>query len=467
MKSQFHHPSDTIVAIATPPGDGGIGVIRLSGSQAVEIADKIFAPKNKKSVRDQKNFTARLGVILDRTVSPPKQIDDALVLVMRSPKSYTGEDVVEISAHGGSVVLQEILALTVRAGARLADPGEFTKRAFLNGRMDLIQAEAVLDVIHAKTEKNRQWASAQLEGSLSRHMQTIKNTLMEVLSHLEAGVDFPDDFPETDSRPVIQGKLNAVAIQVAQLLSGADLALLSKRGMNVVIWGRPNVGKSSLFNALVKKNRVIVTPYPGTTRDIVEEEISLQGLSVRLLDTAGIHQTEQPIEKEGIERSKKVVQGADLVLFVLDGSQGWLTEDKHLQDALKGLPYFLIVNKSDLSQKIDARALKQITSQPVFALSCLKDDSTRALEDAIASFMRKGLSSPAAEGMVTTVRQKELLEKVSKDVSSALVACEKNLSDEFVASDVSSAIQHLGQLVGEVITDDILEIIFQKFCIGK
>ncbi len=467
MKGQFHMADDTIAAIATASGEGGIGVIRLSGPRAIEIADKIFRAHAKVRIKDQKNFTVRLGAAVDATAVPEKILDEVLALVMRGPKSYTGEDIVELSCHGGVVVLQEILSALLKAGARLADPGEFTKRAFLNGRMDLIQAEAVLDVIHAKTEKNRQWASAQLEGSLSRQLQKIKNELVEILSHLEAGVDFPDDFPDTDSRPVIRQKLHRICQWAKDLLLGADLALLSKKGLNVVIWGRPNVGKSSLFNALVKKNRVIVTPYPGTTRDIVDEEISVEGFLVRLHDTAGVHITDQPIEQEGIERSKKAVQGADLVLFVVDGSQGWLTADQKLYEELGSLRRFLIINKSDLTSKIDKNTLSAIKVDGALSLSCLKEDGVHMLEKEIAGFMRKGLTSCAEECQITTVRQKELLEQVSKELEGALVACDKNLSEEFVASDVTSAIHHLGELTGEVVTDDILERIFQQFCIGK
>lgn len=467
MKSQFHLPDDTIAAIATASGEGGIGIIRLSGPRAIEIADQIFRAQANVRIKDQKNFTVRLGAAVDAAAVPEKILDEVLALVMRGPKSYTGEDIVELSCHGGIVVLQEILSALLRAGARLADPGEFTKRAFLNGRMDLIQAEAVLDVIHAKTEKNRQWASAQLEGSLSRQLQKIKNELVEILSHLEAGVDFPEDFPDTDSRPVIRQKLYRIRQWAKDLLLGADLALLSKKGLSVVIWGRPNVGKSSLFNALVKKNRVIVTPYPGTTRDIVDEEISVEGFLVRLHDTAGVHVTDQPIEREGIERSKKAVQGADLVLFVVDGSQGWLEEDQKLYEELGELRRFLIINKSDLASKIGKDALRAIKVDGTLSLSCLKEDGVRMLEKEIAGFMRQGLTSSAEEGQITTVRQKELLEQVSKELEGALVACDKNLSEELVASDVASAIHHLGEMTGEVVTDDILERIFQQFCIGK
>ncbi len=458
---------DTIAAIATAFGEGGIGIIRLSGPKAIEIADRIFRAHSHVKIKDQKNFTVRLGVVIDPTGSEEKILDEVLALVMRGPKSYTGQDMVELSCHGGVIVLQEILSALLKAGARLADPGEYTKRAFLNGRMDLIQAEAVLDVIRAKTEKNRQWASAQLEGSLSRQLQKIKNELIEILSHLEAGVDFPDDFPDTDTRPVIQGKLRRIHEQAKALLLGADLALLSKKGLNVVIWGRPNVGKSSLFNALVKKNRVIVTPFPGTTRDIVDEEISVDGFLVRLHDTAGVHATDQPIEMEGIERSKKAVQGADLVLFVVDGSQGWLAADQKLYEELGSLKRLLVVNKSDLTSKIDKNALDAITVDGMLRLSCLKEEGVQALEMEIARHMRRGLTSSSEEGQVTTVRQKELLEQVSKDLERALAACDKNLSEEFVASDLNSAVHHLGEIVGEVVTDDILERIFQQFCIGK
>src|SRR3989338_3449808 len=289
---------DTIAAISTPLGEGGLGVIRVSGKDAIAIADSIFLSKRRRSVKQQ--------------------------------KSYTGEDVVEISAHGGAAVLGAILELAIQRGARLAAKGEFTKRAFLNGRMDLLQAETVLDLVQAKTDLVREWASEKLKGKLSLKIEGLKKDLVDILSHLEASIDFPEDFPETHPSTQIGVRLGFLAQEVKSVLKNAEFAIVIKKGLKVVLAGRPNVGKSSLMNELARTHRVIVTPYPGTTRDVVEEEIQIRGIPIRLVDTAGIQETSHPIEKEGIDRTKHAVWEADLVLPVLDGSQPFDGEDRKL-----------------------------------------------------------------------------------------------------------------------------------------
>src|SRR3990167_8965301 len=294
--------TDTIAAVSTPAGEGGIGIIRISGREAIPIADRLFESKKGISVSDQKSFAAQYGHIIS-TESPggKEVIDEALLLVMRAPKSFTREDVVEISAHGGTAVLQAILRLILKARARPAEKGEFTKRAFLNGRIDLIQAEAVLDLVKAKTELGRRWAAAQLEGGLSEKIRNFKRELLDILTHLEASIDFPEDSPDMDSIPKLGQRLGILSHGLKQLISNAAFGILAKNGLKVVIAGRPNVGKSSLMNQLARANRVIVTPYPGTTRDVIEEEIEIQGFSVRVVDTAGIQETTHPIEREGIK----------------------------------------------------------------------------------------------------------------------------------------------------------------------
>ena len=459
---------DTIAAISTPLGEGGIGVVRLSGRDAIAIADKIFESKKRKGVHEQKSFTAQYGHVIEKGLDGVRVIDEVLLLLMRGPKSYTCEDVVEISAHGGSAVLQEILQLALNAGARLAGKGEFTKRAFLIGRLDLLQAEAVLDLVKAKTSLGAQWATAQLEGVLSRKMQNWKEELLNILSHLEASIDFPDDFPETDSHLELGQRLGLLHQEVAELLASSDLGMIAKRGLKVVISGRPNVGKSSLMNQLAKANRVIVTPYPGTTRDVVEEEIQIHGFPVRLLDTAGIQDTSHPIEKEGINRSKRAVDESDLVLYVLDGSQDWHPDDETLLGGLDGKSMIIVVNKSDLPAKLDSIRVKQrVNGASVVGSSCLKESGIRALEDEIFRFITEGKTKVSDEAVISSVRQKDLLQKTLANIADAQNGCQEGLSPELLAVDVRLALDHLGLLVGEVVNDDVLEVLFSQFCIGK
>ncbi len=465
MRARKHQTEGTIVAIATPPGEGGIGVVRLSGERALEVAAKVFRPRSGGPVSAQKNFTSRYG----HAVEGEKVLDEVLLLVMRGPKSYTGEDTAEISAHGGPAVLQAIVRAALGAGARLAEPGEFTKRAFLNGRMDLVQAEAVLDLIRARTERERVWALSQLEGELSKRMQKWKQALVEAASHLEASIDFPDDSPETDPLGETRKKLEALSSDIAVMLRDSELAFSSKRGVRITLWGRPNVGKSSLMNKLTRSERVIVTPYPGTTRDVVEEQSSLGDFTVRYQDTAGVRETEHPVEKEGVERSKKAMAGADLVLLVLDSSEALKSEDRALFSELGGKSVLVALNKGDLPARLDKKTLERELPQkwPVIPCSCIEKDGTQKLEQAMLSLILNGRVEMPQGAVIGTARQRDLLEKVSKELGRACEGCRQSLSDELIASDVRQALDHLGELVGEVYTDDILDLLFKQFCIGK
>jgi tRNA modification GTPase len=459
---------DTIVAISTPPGEGGIGIVRLSGEKAASIAGSLFESPSG-PVSAQPSHTARFGRVIEKADGSLKTVDEALLLLMRAPKSYTGEDVVEIQAHGSQPVLQKIVELALEAGARLAEPGEFTKRAFLNGRMDLLQAEAVLDLIQARTERSRQWAVSQLEGGLSRKMQAWKEELVRAMSHLEASVDFPDDHPDTESIAETRARLERLSGEAARLLKDSELVFLAKRGFKTVLWGRPNVGKSSLLNRLTRSERVIVTPYPGTTRDMVEQEAVIGGFAVRFQDTAGIRDTDHPIEKEGVERSRKALAGADLILWVLDSSEPLNEADRIMLQELEGRPVIAVLNKSDLPSRLDAKTLASAlpAAWPKVSSSCVKEEGTHALEKAILSSITRGETSLSEESVLSTARQKDLLEKVSKDLGRAIEACRQGLSGELIAADVRQALDRLGEMVGEVVTDDILESLFQQFCIGK
>lgn len=457
---------DTIVAPATPPGEGGIGVIRLSGERAIAVADALFRSKSGSPISSQKNFTARYGHVVGRT---GKVVDEALVLLMRAPGSYTGQDTVEISVHGSSAVVHAVVELALEAGSRLAEPGEFTKRAFLNGRMDLLQAEAVLDLVRAKTERERGWAVSQLEGGLSKKMSRWKDELVDILSHFEASIDFPDDDPDTRSVEQAARRLTDLSLALETALLDSELAFLAKRGFRVALWGRPNVGKSSLLNRFTRSDRVIVTPYPGTTRDVVEEQGSIAGFSVRFQDTAGIRDTGHPIEKEGVERSKRAMAGADLVLLVMDSSKSLEKEDEALFRDLRGKTAVVLLNKRDLPRKVDEGALKRALPEPwpVVLTSCVEDDGLREAEKAVLACLARGRVEIPEEALISTARQKDLLEKVSKEIVRAAESCEGRLSAELIASDIRQALGYLGELVGEVYNDDILDNLFNQFCIGK
>lgn len=455
---------DTIVALSTPPGEGGLGVARLSGKKALEIADKIFKAASGLKVCDQKSFTASYG----RVVFEGKTVDEALLLLMRAPKSYTREDVIEISTHGSAVVLGAVIQAALQAGARMAEPGEFTKRAFLNGRIDLLQAEAVLDLIRAKTDLARRWSLSQLEGHLSEKIISAKNNLVETLSHLEAAVDFPEEELDVDPFEGLRLKLSALAREIRSLLSASEMGETVRRGLTVVIVGKPNVGKSSLMNRLIGRNRVIVTPFPGTTRDVVEDEIHVGGFPIRLLDTAGIHDTEHPIEKEGIERSRKAQLAADLVIAVLDASVPLGEADKKLLELLPERKKIFAINKTDLPRYLDTAELKKCTGHfPVVEISCVIESGTKPLVNEILRFISKGNFEIPQEGVIGSTRQKDLLKKVCEDVENASDACAEKLSAELIAVDIRSALGHLGEIVGEVVNDDVLDVLFSRFCIGK
>lgn len=466
---------DTIAAISTPLGEGALGVIRLSGKRALGIADAIFLAKGKKPVREQAHLTAQYGhVVSGRGSAIPKIIDEVLLLVMRGPKSYTCEDVVEISAHGGPAVLQAILGLAIASGARLAEKGEFTKRAFLNGRLDLLQAEAVADLVKAKTELGRAWAVSQLEGVLSGKIRDFRKELIDILSHLEASIDFPDDFLEPHSLGKIQKRFRDLLDDIQKLLSGSNMGLIAKKGLKVVITGLPNVGKSSLMNQLVRHNRVIVTPYPGTTRDVVEEEIQIQGFPIRLLDTAGIQESSHPIEKEGMDRTKRAVLEADLVLYVIDTSRTPDPYDQQLFEGLADRKRIIVLNKADLPRRADPGKLENWFSRVpkdsivgIVESSCVQEPWTQKLEEKILSFITQGRLEQPNEIVVNSLRQKDLLEKVSQILRDAEQACRDNRSPELIAVDVRLALDSLGLLVGEVLTDDILDVLFSQFCVGK
>lgn len=435
---------DTITAPATPLGMGGVGVIRISGDKAFEIINKIFTNTNFKP------RTFNHGWIKDGDT----KIDEVIVLPFFAPNSYTGEDVVEIQCHGGINVVKSILNLVLKNGARMAEKGEFTKRAFLNKRMDLSQAESVADIIHAKTADFATVSMKNLSGVLKERINEIRNEIFEVLSRITAGIDFPEDVREPEYSYLIE-KFEDILAKINQVLAGAKTSNIFRQGASVAIIGKPNVGKSSLFNALLSLDRAIVTDIAGTTRDVLRETLDL-GIPVTLVDTAGIREDEEvsKVEKIGIEYSKQSLDEADLVLFVYDASKGLDVEDKEVLELLKDKNYILIANKADLAKDENALCISAKTGEGVNELKEL-------LKQKVCDIQPEGLE------FVTNARQQACLEKAKTAIEQALLAANLNELQDLISIDVKSAILGLDELTGELITDNILDNIFDHFCIGK
>lgn len=457
---------DTIAAIATSFGEGAVGIVRVSGPDAVSIVDKVFRSKNKKPLSTQKSFSLRYGWIKD---AAGETVDEVIVSLMRAPRSYTREDVVEINAHGGPRALSGILDLVLGSGARAAQPGEFTKRAFLNGRLDLVQAEAVLDVIEAKSALSLKNGLHQLSGAVSRRIVEIRTALLVVLAEMEARLDFSEEEGVSDGDGFLKS-LQAQALSVQELLEHSFEGRIIREGLRVAICGRPNVGKSSLLNALLRQERAIVTPIAGTTRDTIEEFIGIKGLAVRLIDTAGILEHRDEIEREALNRTKQALDSCDLALFVLDASSELTPEDERLSTQIKDKKRLIAVNKSDLPLRLDlADVRRRFGAEPVL-VSASKGTNILALEEAVRSSVldKPGCARDAAEGaLISNVRHIELLKQCCGALSDAGRTLAQGLSLEFAAIDVRRAADNLGLITGEVASDELLDMIFSKFCIGK
>jgi tRNA modification GTPase len=452
---------DTICAVSTPPGEGGIGIIRISGKDAVLIAAKIFRPRKDTPLAAAETHTMLYGHI----VNPASQqlVDEALVSVMRAPASYTREDVVEINCHGGMMPLWRTMELLIHAGARQAGPGEFTKRAFLNGRMDLAQAEAVMDIISAKTDLSLRAANEQLLGGLSTEITALRELLISLLASVEAGLDFPEENIETESGNPLVDDIAAVIRATETLLASYACGRILRDGFATAIVGRPNVGKSSLLNALLKQNRAIVTDIPGTTRDVLEEFLTIDGVPLKILDTAGIRHSHDLVEKEGVRRSLAAIESADLALVVLDGSQPLTQEDRRVLDEVKNKNTLVVINKADLPRHLEQ--FDQPTIQ--ISLSCRTNTGLDALRSAIADFVKQGTLGSREHAWAVNQRHRIALEATRESLHKAHGAAQSGLSPEFVALDLRAALDSLGLIIGATYTDDILNVIFNKFCIGK
>ncbi len=461
----IHSNDDTITAISTPIGEGGIGIVRLSGPDAVKIAGKIFVSQDGRRPSKFKSHLLYYGHIVD---AKRGKIDEVLLTAMKAPRTYTKEDVVEINCHGGIVALRKVLELIVKGGARLAEPGEFTKRAFLNGRLDLSQAEAVLDVIRAKTDAGLRASLNQLEGSLSKEIKLVRKEIMEVCADIEATMDFPEEDITPKTKKAWLHALKDARKKLERLLSTYHDGAILKEGIVAVICGRPNVGKSSLLNLLLRKNKAIVTHIPGTTRDPIEETASIRGVPIRLVDTAGIRKEKDIIEKEGIKRSHLYLSRADLLLWVLDGSEKLKKEDKEIFRRIKGRSIIALINKCDLKVRLDAKNIKEsVGPEDVLKISCLNKIGIDKLEEKIYNKVWSGKVHSSDEVLVTSVRHKQAMEEALEALSGAERDISKDLSLEVLASDLRENAYSLAKITGEEYTDDLLNMIFSKFCIGK
>lgn len=455
---------DTIAAVATGIGEGGISIIRLSGDKALAIVNSIFRGKNGRSLLDIKTYTMRYGHIVSKNSG--ELIDEVIVSYMKGPKSFTAEDTIEINCHGGIVATNRVLEEVMRAGARVAEPGEFSKRAFLNGRIDLSQAEAVIDIIRAKTELSMRSALAQAEGRISREITNMRNRILGVLAHIEATVDFPEDDLELATSEKIKVDLIEVISYLDNLISSANEGKILREGLNVVIVGKPNVGKSSLLNALVMENRAIVTEIAGTTRDVIEEYINIDGIPLKIVDTAGIRETEDIVEKIGVEKSKQKINEADLIILMLDVSRKLDNEDREIIEFIKDKNYILILNKMDLEAELNIEEISHLNKAHIIEVSALTGMGIDKLKQLIKSMFFKGQIA-ANDLIVTNTRHKEALMRAREKCEAALKTLELGLSIDFASIDARDAWTSLGEITGDTMEEDLLDKIFSEFCIGK
>lgn len=493
--------NDTIAAISTPQGTGGIGIIRISGEKAFGIADRLFV--GKRPVKEMRSHTVNYGKIINPLNGD--MVDEVLLTKMKRPHTFTKEDVIEINCHGGTVVLLRILELVMKEGARPAEPGEFTKRAFLNGRLDLSQAEAVIDLINAKTTEGSRAAAAQLEGKLSERLKKARNQLIGLIAHIEVTVDYPEHDIEEITGQAVYEDTQGILAKLIEIAESFNKGRILREGIKVVIAGKPNVGKSSLLNELAGKNKAIVTDIPGTTRDIIEEYISIKGIPVKLSDTAGIRETADPIEKIGVEKAEGAIESADLILLMLDGSKELDEDDKGIIDKLSEKKIIYLINKTDMAEEAMVSAIVRYLGQKqkagfyvsretkgmrqgdgslaasetepsnltvsdpvkVIRASMLMGKGLDELESAIADLFLKGNVSINNEVLVTSIRHKSLLDMAIGSLKDARNAYETGMPLDMITIDIKNAAECLGQITGESVSEDVVHEIFSRFCIGK
>jgi len=452
---------DTICAVSTPPGEGGIGIIRVSGRDAIKVVSTVFRPCSRKPLSHVTTHTIHYGHVVNPGTD--ESVDEVLVSVMRAPATYTREDIVEINCHGGMMPLWRTLSLLLASGARQAEPGEFTKRAFLNGRIDLAQAEAVMDIISAKTDLSHRSANARLFGGLSKEISALRNKLISLLAMVEISIDFPEEDIEIEEAAQLAEDVSNIQGGIDTLLATYCYGKILREGYASAIVGKPNVGKSSLLNALLKQDRAIVSEIPGTTRDVIEEYLNIDGIPIRILDTAGIRHSHDAVEQEGVRRSLATITAADIVLAVLDGSQPLTPEDRRVLESVQKKSVIVIINKSDLP-----RSLQELdVSIPQVTVSCHSGIGLDRLRQAISDSVKQGVCPSREHAWAVNERQKTILGQTKESLANAMESIKANRSPEFIALDLRGALDSLGLIIGATYTDDILERIFSTFCIGK
>lgn len=456
--------TDTIAAIATAMGNSGIGIVRISGEEAVEIADRIFKLKGgKERLADQKSHTIHYGFVCDGE----EVIDEVLVMLMKGPRSFTAEDTVEIDCHGGMLVTRRILEAVLKAGARLAEPGEFTKRAFLNGRIDLSQAEAVIDVINAKNEYALKSSVGQLRGSVSKRIKDLREKIIFEIAFIESALDDPEHISLDGYGEKLMNIVEDMSLELCKLIKSSSNGRVVSEGVKTVILGKPNAGKSSLMNVLVGEDRAIVTDIAGTTRDILEEHIYLQGISLNVVDTAGIRDTDDVVEKIGVTRAMSAAEDADLIIYVVDGSRALDENDYQIMEFIKDRKAVVLLNKSDLEQVVSIDEIMEKSGHAVIAISAKKESGIDKLEEEIKSLFYEGEIDFNDQVMITNVRHAQALREAYDSILMVKRSIEDEMPEDFYSIDLMNAYEKLGLIIGESVEDDLVNEIFSKFCMGK
>ena len=455
---------DTIAAIATAPGEGGIGIIRISGPKSLEVAEGIFFSMSGKKISEYPARTLIFGNIKDGD----KKIDEVLVAYMKGPNSYTAEDVIEINCHGGFISVKRILELVLSKDVRLAEAGEFTKRAFLNGRIDLSQAEAVIDVINAKTDKAHEVAENQLDGSLSKKIKEFREKVTELLAQVEVAIDYPEEDIEFIAYSTLEEKTKELSKDIKKLYETSESGKIFREGLKTVIVGKPNVGKSSLLNSILGENRAIVTDIPGTTRDVIEEFVNIKGIPLKIVDTAGIRETDDVVEKIGVEKSMASFDSADLIIMVVDSSSELSDEDREILEKVKGKETIILLNKTDLPQVINEEEVKKyVDEKNIIKISALHNEGIEDVHDRIEAMVYTGDIKSSSNVIITNSRHKDALYRAMKSLEDAMKAIEDRMPLDFVEVDLKNVWDYLGYINGDTVSEDLLDNIFHNFCIGK
>ncbi len=455
---------NVIASISTAPGIGGIGIVRMSGKDCFNVLDKFFRPKNKQKIEDIKGYSIKYGFIIENN----EIVDEVLVSYFKAPKSYTTENMCEINTHGGNLVIRKILDICLKNGATLAEPGEFTKRAFLNGRIDLLQAESVVDIINSKSEREMKTSVKQLEGVLSKKIKDIKQEILDILVNVDVSIDYPEYDVEDVTNNEIFNMLNNVQMKLENLEKSFDSGKIIKEGIKTAIIGKPNAGKSSLLNSILKEDRAIVTEYEGTTRDTIEEFVNINGIPLKLIDTAGIRDAKDEVEKIGIIKSKEIAKDADLIIAIFDSSKELTKEDYEILDIVKNKNVIIVLNKSDLKQVLDEKDNNFVNiTENIIKISALNGEGLDKIGSIISKMFNFNEINLDNEVIITNLRHKNLISNAINNVTKAKNAIQDNMPVDIIAIFINDILEDLGKITGETVTDDIINEIFSKFCLGK